>query len=264
MKSSGIQYNVKLQRMVSAIKRDIDASIVPLIKQYAPEYTQDAVYVTDGWADAIDAALTVLANRWATAPAITAIASEFVRTAFGAADRKAMRSTGIDVFGSSREMDEYLRAATIQNVKLIGSIPERYLGQVGNIVYSNMRMGNRPGAIVDALHEQYGVEKRKAKFIARDQAAKVAGEVTKKRQIAAGFEYFQWIDSHDERVRHRHREIANARTEYGIGVYRWDDLPISDKGEPIQPGSDYNCRCGSKPVSNKQVERNMAAGQTSK
>ena len=33
---AGIQYNAKLQRMVRAIKRDIDSQIVPLVRSLAP------------------------------------------------------------------------------------------------------------------------------------------------------------------------------------------------------------------------------------
>lgn len=254
---------MKLQRMVRAIKRDIDATFLPLIKLYAPDYTMDGATVTrDGWVEAIAAALQLLVTRWENHPGIAAIAGDFVRTAFTSADRRAMRSMGIDVFGSSTEMDEYLRAAMYQNVKLIKSIPAQYLEQVGNILMTNMRIGNRPGYIVKELQQQFGVTQRRAKFIARDQSAKIAGEVSKKRQIAAGYSYFVWVDSHDQRVRHSHRDIANRVTAYGKGVYRWDDLPVNERGERIQPGSDYNCRCVAKVISNRNVERNQERGLT--
>lgn len=239
-----VRYNAALQRIARAVKRDIDEVIVPLVKQYAPEYTADAVTL-DGWADSIARALQFLLGKWASPVARQAaesIAGEFVRTQV-TKNARGRRSFGIDVFGNSQQMRNYLDAATYQNATLITSIPSQYLEQVSNIVMANMRAGMRPSYIEAALKQQFGVTSRRAKLIARDQTAKVQGELNKRKQTGAGFSYFRWVDSHDQRVRHRHREIADKVTDYGKGVYRWDDLPLSDKGEPIQPGSDYQCRC---------------------
>jgi SPP1 gp7 family putative phage head morphogenesis protein len=128
------------------------------------------------------------------------------------------------------------------------------LEQVSNIVMANMRAGMRPSFIEKALSEQFGVTARRAKMIARDQTSKVQGELNKRKQTAAGFSYFRWVDSHDQRVRHRHREISSKVTDFGVGVYAWSDLPLSDKGEPIQPGSDYQCRCVAVAVPDSKVK----------
>lgn len=261
MSLAGIQYNVALQRMLINIKKDIDDKMLPLIKQYVPDYVQDSVAM-DGWADDVQRAITTLSDRWASNAfkyLAARMADKFVKSSMKQTDRKYKRSFGIDVFQNSYKMEEYIKAATYQNAQLIESIPDKYLDQVSNIVLGNMRQGLRPSAISMQLNEQFGVEKRRAKMIARDQTAKVNGEMARHRQQDAGFEYFKWQDSHDERVRHRHREIAEARTPYGIGVYRWDDLPISDSGEEIMPGSDYQCRCTSFPIRNSVVEKYQAS-----
>lgn len=253
-------YNIKLQKMVRELRADIDATIVPLVKQYAPEYVQDSTptYTRDGWADAIQSALGALLARW-TSPlfrrAAGVIAGDFVRSSLSATDRRLKRTAGIDVFGSDNRLGEYIKAATNQNARLIESISTQYLGQVANIVEGNMRVGMRPSYIEKELTQQFGVTQRRAKMIARDQTAKVTGEINKQRQVNAGFEYFRWRDSGDSRVRDRHHQIATAETPFGIGVYRWDDLPKSDKGEPIQPGGDYSCRCVAIAVSEAAVKR---------
>jgi SPP1 gp7 family putative phage head morphogenesis protein len=250
VKQTGIAYNVQLQKIVRAVKRDIDAQIVPLLKTLAPQYVQD------GWADTINVVIQQLLTKW-TSPlarhAATQIAASFVKTAFKASEGRQKRSLGIDQFTTSVEMKNTLEAATLQNARLITSIPAQYLEQVSNIVMGNMRTGMRPSAIEAELTAQFGVTKRRAKFIARDQTAKVQGELTKQRQIDAGYQYFKWVDSEDQRVRHRHHEIATSTTSYGVGVYRWTKLPLSDDGQPIQPGSDYNCRCVSIAVSDEEV-----------
>jgi SPP1 gp7 family putative phage head morphogenesis protein len=259
-----VRYNAALQRIVRAVRKDIDEVIVPLVKQYAPEYVQDSTPTLDGWADTIARALQFLLGKWLSPPARQAaesIASEFVKSQMRVNSR-GRRSFGIDVFSNSQQARDYLEAATFQNAMLITSIPAQYLEQVQNIVMTNMRAGMRPSFIEKALSEQFGVTSRRAKMIARDQHAKVQGELNKRKQVAAGFEMFQWVDSHDQRVRHRHREIANKVTQWGPGVYRWDDLPLSAKGEPIAPGADFQCRCIAKAITQSQVDRYVRDGLT--
>lgn len=267
MMAYGVQYNAKLQRIVREVKRDIDAVLIPVIQQYAPDYTIDsgdgAVFTKDGWADALNGAMDLLLNRW-TSPRMQEqakrIADDFVNTALKKSERDMRRSFGIDVYSNDAKMREYLKASSMQNAQLITSIPTQYLNDVSTAVMGNMRSGMRPGYIVKDLQERFGVTERRAKFIARDQTGKISGDIAEKQQRAAGFEYFQWMDSDDSRVRHRHRDIANKLTAYGRGVYRWDNLPLNDEGEPIKPGQDYNCRCTSKPVSARKVEENQRKG----
>ena len=124
----------------------------------------------------------------------------------------------------------YLEASVYDNTQLIKSIPDIYLDRVESIIMTNIRAGNRSSAIAKQLTEQFGIESRRAKFIARDQTEKINGDLNAKRQTSVGFEYFQWVTSKDQRVRDKHREIANKVTAYGKGVYRWDNPPIGENG----------------------------------
>lgn len=237
----GSEYNTELQKIVLRIKKDVQALLLPAIEESVPEYTADA------WPQRIQEIIDRLRLMYSMPTfnyLASQIASRFVRSALDFADRKN-RGFGIEVFnGESTKLNAYLEAATIQNANLIKSIPQRYLDDVANTVQTGMRAGVLPRAIAKELTEKFGVAERRAKFIARDQAAKVNGEITKQRQIDAGYEYLKWIDADDSRVRHRHREIANKETPYGLGVYKWTELPLSDDGTPIQPGQDYNCFTG--------------------
>lgn len=269
----GIRYNAKLQVLVRQIKKDIDATLMTLVRSLAPQYVQDSapampyapITTMDAWSDTILAAMRFLFDRWRAdrvAPGAQRIAQDFVRAAVRRSERDMKRSVGIDVFSESQQMRDYLTAATQQNVQLIQSIPQRYLEEVQTLILANMRSGMRPGYIERALQEQFGVTSRRAKFIARDQTGKIQGEIAQRQQQDNGFEYFQWVDSHDQRVRHRHREIANKTTAYGPGVYKWSNLPLSQTGEPIRPGQDYNCRCIAIPVSSRKVEQYRKNGHT--
>lgn len=259
-----VRYNAALQRIARAVRKDIDEVIVPLVKQYAPEYVQDSTPTLDGWVDTIARALQFLLGKWLSPPARQAaesIASEFVKSQMRVNSR-GRRSFGIDVFSNSQQARDYLEAATFQNAMLITSIPAQYLEQVQNIVMTNMRAGMRPSFIEKQLVAQFGVTERRAKLIARDQTSKVQADLNERKQRAAGFEFFTWVDSHDQRVRHDHREIANKVTEFGRGVYHWTDLPLNSKGEPIKPGQEINCRCIARATTQSMIDRNIKDGKT--
>lgn len=249
-----IQYNRKLQQIVKLVRDDVDAEIVPVIKQQAPEY------VADAWTDVIVAALRRLLTRWTSPQAqkqAEQIAADFVRTAADDNLRR-QKSFGIDLYGGNDQLQDYLQAAAFQNAQLIKSIPAQYLEQVQNIVVGNMRQGMRPSYIEQALVKQFGITTRRAKLIARDQTSKIQGEMNRIRQVNSGLEYFKWVTSQDERVRHSHVAVAKRDVGYGEGVFKWSDLPVVD-GVPTFPGQPINCRCVARPVIAAQVERNKKA-----
>lgn len=249
-----IIYNRRLQQIVKLLREDVDATLIPIIHQQAPEY------VADAWTDIIASALRQLLARWSgslAAQQAERIASDFVRTA-AADNERRQRSFGIDLYGGDQQLQDYLQAAAFQNANLIKSIPAQYLEQVQNIVVGNMRQGMRPSYIEQQLVHQFGVTQRRAKLIARDQTSKIQGEMNRIRQVSSGLEYFKWVTAHDERVRHSHVAVAKRDVGYGEGVFRWDDLPVVD-GVPTFPGQPINCRCIARAVTNAQVERNKKA-----
>ncbi|MBR8654205.1 minor capsid protein [Achromobacter sp. Marseille-Q0513] len=251
---SEIAYNQVLQRLVNAVRADIEAKLMPAVANL------QSAYVQDSWGVDVQTVVDELLAKWASKPfrkLADRLASNFVRTTLGVIDREQKKSFGIDVLQNSPEIRAAMQAAAIQNANLIQSIPEQYLKSVANSVFTNLRTGLLPRDVAKQIEEEYGVAQRRARFIARDQSAKINGELTKQRQIDAGYEFFEWMDSDDKRVRSSHREIADTDVGYGKGVYRWDDLPKNERGERIQPGSDYQCRCGSRPVRNSVVRRNQ-------
>lgn len=254
--SVGISYNVELQRIVNAIRKDINEYLIPALKSEQSNYTADAT-----WFDRLSAILRRIRERWES-PQFRALSEVVARRFVNAVDDRTQKSLGFDLYGNNEALNTVIEASIYDNTRLIRSIPEQYLSQVESIVVTNTRTGIRSSAIASQLADQFGVTERRAKFIARDQTAKVNSAVAQKRIIASGFIYFQWRTSRDSRVRDRHRAIADKVTEYGRGVYRYDNPPLSDKGEPILPGVDFSCRCSQRPVSNREVERNKERGLT--
>lgn len=268
-KATGSAYNIELRKLVRSIRADINEKLIPLLKATQNEYQADAAIVThDAYLERIVTVFRQLLDRWQS-PQFRAIAERLARNFVTTADqvnRKrfdgTMQSIGINVYADAPSLPEFLSASIYDNTQLITSIPSQYLERVQSLVMSNVRAGNRSSAIVEQLSKQFGVTDRRAKMIARDQTAKVNGQLVKKRQTGAGFPYFQWLTSDDERVRDRHDELAERVTQYGKGIYSWDNPPMSDDGRPIIPGEDYQCRCNARPVSQREVDENKKAGRT--
>lgn len=262
-KQGGISYNAQLQKLVSMIKKDINEMLVPQVRTLEPEYT------ADGWFDVTENILNALRAKWMSEAFLAQyqrVASDFVLSANQSNQKKMekeFKKFGINVF-SSPSIEEYVTAAAKSNAQLIKTIPEQYLNQVESIVTTNMRSGMRSSNIIKQLSQQFGVTQRRAKFISRDQTAKINSDLASKRMKASGIEYFKWSDSDDQRVRDRHEQIANKLTAYGRGIYRWDNLPLSGKGQPIAPGQDYACRCIAIPILKSQVEKNQKSGNVAK
>lgn len=251
---SEVRYNQLLQRLLKSLHDDIETSLLLVIERLQPEYVQDA------WPDEIKAILEALMIKWTSDDAqeiFNQIALGFIRTTLSEVDR----GLGFDVIETTPELRNILQAAAIQNADLIKSIPQQYLDRVSNTVYAGMRTGLRHEAIAEQLLAQFNITQRRAEFIARDQAGKINGELTKQRQIDAGFVYFKWLTSHDERVRPSHVKLGQQDVGFGPGIYRWNDLPIDpDTGQPTQPGQPYNCRCVAKAIQSSKIakQKNVA------
>lgn len=246
----GMEYNAALQRIVREIKKDIDEQLIPTLR------AEERNYTADSWFTRIQAVLDRLRRKWNSpefASIATQIASKFVTTV----DGRVTKNFGLDVYGDDAELQTVINMSIFDNVRLIKTIPEQYLSQVESIVVTNTRAGNRSSSMVTALTEQFGVRSRHAKFIARDQTAKVNSAIAQHRMESSGFEFFQWRTSRDNRVRDRHRHIADKTTEYGLGVYRFDNPPLSDKGVPILPGVDYQCFPGDLQLDNTTFCNNL-------
>lgn len=241
-------YRARLNQVLNEITNSVLSAIrEPMQKDY----------ISDGFGDYVGDILQSLLERWTGVRFqrfAEMIARVFVSNAKAFSDRTfstdAAKSVGINAYDSER-IQGVINIATKQNAQLITSIASQHLDAISQIVYSNVMAGNRPSAIEKAIQE-YGVTKRRAKLIARDQTAKVLSTISRAKMQDAGFKYFQWDTSHDSRVRPSHREVQNRKTPYGVGVYRWDDLPIVD-GEKTSPGMPIQCRCVALPVADFEV-----------
>ena len=163
--------------------------------------------------------------------------------------KKAIKATlGIDIREDYYLGDWYKEALdrwVDDNVNLIVTIPRDTLGRMEEIVYNGWTNGVTTKAITEQIQHAYGISKSHARLIARDQTAKLNGQIAQKQQTDAGIEEYIWSTSKDQRVRDSHRKLEGKR-------FKWSDPPIVDErtGRRCHPGEDYQCRCCALPVFN--------------
>lgn len=195
--------------------------------------------------------LAQMRTAWGS-PLFEALANKYARDFVSQISLFNDKVFAINVYGDNPLLKNVLNLSIENNVQLIKSIASQHLNAVGDIVYQNVLKGYSPSQIYDSI-QSYGVTDRRAKLIAIDQTHKVNSTISRVKQEAVGFKFFKWLTANDERVRESHVHAGNAKTPYGVGVYRWDDLPEVD-GEKVSPGIPIRCRCVAVPVLFSEVK----------
>jgi SPP1 gp7 family putative phage head morphogenesis protein len=148
---------------------------------------------------------------------------------------------GIDILKVEPWLLPRVQAFTTENVALVKSIPERYLGDVESQIIRGMRQGVRWEDLAGTIEQRTGVAESHAQLVARDQVGKFFGSLNEERQRDLGVDSFRWRTARDNRVRESHERLEGK-------VFRWDDPPPGRDGEPIIPGDEINCRCQAEPL----------------
>jgi SPP1 gp7 family putative phage head morphogenesis protein len=161
--------------------------------------------------------------------------------------KKMMRSIlGVDLLTAEPWLEESIGNFVHQNVDLIKSLQTQSLSDLQGIVLRGFQQGTRPTDIATQLRARYGVQKRRANLIARDQVGKLNGQLTQLRQKSAGVESYIWRTSDDERVRGDPDGLyPNAVPSHFIREsveFRWDSPPSDG-----HPGIPVGCRCSAEP-----------------
>lgn len=144
-----------------------------------------------------------------------------------------------------------------QNVRLIKTIPEKMLTKVEEIVYTAVRTGVTHIELSKRLVESFGIAKKRAIIIARDQINKLSGNLTRVRNLELGITEYKWSTSKDERVRHSHEVLDDKICSWlDVNIYKNN---INDKKQLQRlsinatlsnPAQDILCRCVSIPIIN--------------
>jgi SPP1 gp7 family putative phage head morphogenesis protein len=231
----------RYQKLFGVVKR----TVLPRIETIS----RRAGVRLDDWTDDIDGALRLARatyNGIAPPGEIEQTALEYAqqtnsfqrRSLKGVIDRAAK----VNVFFNDAGLLTRMRGFVKQNVQLIGSVEEEYLGDLKNRLMTGIRAGDRVEELRDMIEERFDVTRGRASVIARDQVGAFYGELNRARQTELGIAEYDWSGVLDQRERQTHRALEGRR-------FAWNDPPVTNKqGDRNNPGGDYQCRCTGSPV----------------
>lgn len=136
-----------------------------------------------------------------------------------------------------------LDAVIAENVGLIRSIPQKFLGDVEVSVWQAVMGGSDLDTLSREIKAKYGVAWRRAALIAMDQNAKAKAAMERARREEVGITKAGWMHSHAG-VTPRPTHVEMDGVVYEVAEGMWD--PAVQKF--IWPGTEINCRCSDRAV----------------
>jgi SPP1 gp7 family putative phage head morphogenesis protein len=235
-------YQARLDRMIAAMNRDTQRQVKATYRANPPEMAQD-----ESSAAALRRLMAGLGRKWEARfnEFAQTWGRKFTRDAASATDRAFAanaRKAGLTVrFQITRAMNDVMQATIGEQVSLIRSIPEEYLKDVEGSVMRSVQIGRDIGGLAAELEKNYGITRRRAETIARDQNNKATASMTRVRQQEIGITHAVWLHSaggkqpRPSHVAFSGKQYEIARGAFLDGVWTW-------------PGVEINCRCVPKSV----------------
>ena len=211
-------------------------------------------WMTGGFpAKVIHRAMQDYAAEWETKIASTAprLAEWFAQSVKNYSDPALMailKEGGFAVkFTVTPKIQNVLDSVISENVSLIKSIPTQHLREVEEMVMRSVQKGRDLGTLTAELQDRFGVSRRRAMLIARDQNNKATAAITRTRHMELGITQAVWKHSHAGKHPRPTHVAADGR------VYQIDRgclIPPTPGAEAefIYPGEAINCRCCARPI----------------
>lgn len=235
-------YRGKLTALVDEMNRSVQYWLKAKYRANTPEIAQDATP-----ADELYEAVRKLSRQWQKRfdTAAAELADHFSKRAASRSDaalKRILKKAGISIeFKMTRAARDVMNATINQQVGLIKSIPQKYLTQVEGDVMRSVQTGRDLATLTNDLQEQYGVTRRRAAFIARDQNNKATASMNRVRQQDLGITEAIWLHSGGgKEPRPEHVAFSGKRYEIEKGAFL--------EGVWTWPGVEINCRCVSKSI----------------
>lgn len=126
------------------------------------------------------------------------------------------------------------------NYNLIKTIPQEILERYQSVILNNVNNLDRQ-MIMQNIKTIEGISFRRARTIARDQTHKALQNIAQAQAQSAGFEFYIWETSRDERVSKGyggHRQLQGR-------IYKYSEASavINSYGDKGHPSTRPNCRC---------------------
>ena len=240
-------YRRRLDCLIDAMAKSFEHWIKATYRKNEPIMAQDEATP----ASQLRIAINKLTRQWQTRfdDGAKDLAKYFALSASRRSDaalRAILRKAGMSVkFQMTPAMRDVMKASIEENVSLIRSIPQQYLVNVAGDVYRSVQAGRDLGTLAKALEKQYGVTKRRAALISRDQNQKMTAVFTRVRQEELGIEYALWMHSHAGKT-YRKTHLTNDGRRFRVSEGWFDPDPKVRRF--IHPGELISCRCVSRPI----------------
>lgn len=223
--------------------------------QRSVAYWLTANYKASGAAVAMDAspavfmrdAMRKLAKRWTGHfdDMAQKLSDRFSTDAMKSTDvslGSALKNAGFTVeFKMTSQMNNALQATISENVGLIRSIPEKYFTEVEGMVMRSVARGRDLGHLTEELEKRYGITRRRAATIARDQNNKATSVMQAARQKSLGITQGIWRHSYAGKEPRKSHIKADGK------VFDLDKGMLLDN-KWTMPGEEINCRCTWSPI----------------
>jgi uncharacterized protein with gpF-like domain len=241
-----VEYRKKLLRLIDAMQRSTAHWVAAAYRADPPHIAQDELP-----AAALSRRVRRLSADWRRRfdDLAADLAKFFARSIAQRSDvalRRSLERGGMAVrFTMTPAMRDVYRAVINENVSLIRSIPARYFQEIEGIVARSVATGRDLKQLSDDLQHQFGVVKRRAHLIARDQNNKAGASLQRARQLELGITQAVWIHSTaGKEPRPSHLKAGRDKIVFDLATGWYDP----DEGKHILPGQLINCRCVSRPI----------------
>lgn len=242
--NAGIEaaYRKRLERIVENLHRSTLWWIRAEYRKRPPAIAQDATpfewmrrvvgKLRDRWVRSIEEAAPKLADYFAQA----------TQNRVDADLKKILRDGGFSIKWQETAGMRDVRAALIaENVALIKSIPSQFFDRVEGIISRGYASGFDLKTVTDELQHAFGLSRKRAAFIASDQASKLSSQLSARRSIDAGLFTAIWKHSHaGKKPRPSHLNIMDGQ-EFDLREGLFDPDPKVRK--KVLPGFLPRCRC---------------------
>lgn len=177
------------------------------------------------------------------------IAKRFTGKAFRATEtamRDAFKQSGFTVgFKPTQKSLQAFKLTVADNVGLIRNLQADFYNRIQQDVWSSVRAGADMSTLSKKLTDSYGITKRRAALISRDQNSKAKAVIETTRRQELGIKRAIWQHSSvGKEPRPIHATWGREGKEFDLSKGLYD----SDEGEWIFPGQLINCRCTSRAV----------------
>ena len=240
----------EFRRRLLQLVDDMDRAITKAVLKAYEEHPPHASMAADASpAREMHRVMAGLANEWNYAVKKNAdeIARRFATGSLHASDtafKKLLHKAGFSVkFQMSRPMNDAYQAVIGENVGLIKSIASEHLSKVQGDVMRAVQAGRSMKELTEDLKDRYGVTRRRAALIARDQNNKATAIMNRVRQLSLGIREAVWSHtSASVHPRPEHMEF-DGQTYDVVEGHDFDD-----GFGPVLPGQAINCGCTGRSV----------------